>query len=108
MFAMLRAGMVRPMAPRRALTALRALRDCGPLGGMLTSAALQHGDRDAVIDDRGRTSFAELDAQSNAAAHGLRARGLGDGAVLAILCRNHAGALMAYSPPPRRGPVSSS
>ena len=95
LFAMLRAGILRPMAPARALTALRALRNFGPLGGMLTAAALQHGDRDAVIDDRGRTSFAELEAQSNAAAHGLRARGLGDGAVVAILCRNHAGALMA-------------
>jgi fatty-acyl-CoA synthase len=81
--------MLRPAAPPRALTALRALRDFGPLGGMLTAAALQHGDRDALIDDRGRTPFAELQAQSDAAAHGLRARGLGDGAVVAILCRNH-------------------
>jgi hypothetical protein len=47
--------MLRPTAPPRALTALRALRDFGPLGGMLTAAALQHGDRDALIDDGGRT-----------------------------------------------------
>lgn len=95
LLAMIRAGMLRPMGPHRALVALRALRDFGPLGGMRTAAALQHGDRDAVLDDRGRTSFAELEAQSNAAAHGLRARGLGDGAVVAILCRNHVGALIA-------------
>src|SRR5450759_3762696 len=93
--AMTKAGMLRPIAPHRELAALRALRDFGPLGGMPTSAALQHGNRDAVLDDRGRTSFAELEAQSNAVAHGLRARGLGDGAVVAVLCRNHAGALMA-------------
>jgi fatty-acyl-CoA synthase len=92
--AMGRAGMLRPMAPSRALRSLRAVRDFGPLGGALTGAALQHGERDAVLDDRGRISFAELEAQSNAVAHGLRARGLGDGRCVGILCRNHAGALM--------------
>jgi fatty-acyl-CoA synthase len=93
--AMARAGVLRPMAPGRQLRALRAQRDFGAIGGLLGAAALRYGQRVAVIDDRGPTSFAELEAGSNAAARGLRARGLGDGEAVGILCRNHAGALTA-------------
>jgi fatty-acyl-CoA synthase len=92
--AMAKAGVLAPMAPRRQLAALRAQREFGAIGGGLVGAALRYGERAAVLDDRGRTSFCELESGSNAAARGLRARGLGDGAVVGILARNHAGALM--------------
>jgi fatty-acyl-CoA synthase len=93
--AMRRAGALGPTSPSRLLKTLRAVRGFGPLGAGAAIAALRYGERDAVLDDRGRLSFAELEARSNAVAHGLRDRGLCDGACVAILCRNHAGALIA-------------
>ena len=92
--AIARAGALRPIAPLLTPSSLRALRDFGPWG-VLSCVALQHPPRTAVVDDRGRLSFAELEAQSNAVAHGLRARDLDDRGCVAILCLNHAGTLIA-------------
>ncbi|MFF3822651.1 (2,3-dihydroxybenzoyl)adenylate synthase [Streptomyces griseus] len=43
----------------------------------LTSRARAHGDRVALVDDRTRLTYAELDAQTDRLTHGLRELGLG-------------------------------
>jgi 2,3-dihydroxybenzoate-AMP ligase len=56
------------------------------LGGFLTSAALTHADRPAVIDATRRWSFAELDLRAHRLAAGLHGLGLrgGDRVVLQL------------------------
>ncbi|WP_231983670.1 AMP-binding protein [Mycobacterium sp. E2733] len=79
------------MPLRRLPEMSRAMRDYGPTGGAVRTAALRFGDRAALIDERGALSFAELDSRSNALANVWRERGLRGGDGVAILTRNHRG-----------------
>jgi fatty-acyl-CoA synthase len=90
-----RAGMFGLEPPQRTWAMLRALRQYGVLGGQLSVAAIRNGDRTALVDELGELSFAELDRRSNALANAWRARGIGEGTHVAILCRNHRGFLDA-------------
>jgi fatty-acyl-CoA synthase len=84
-----RAGMLRMDRPQRTFAVVRALRRYGILGGELAVAALRHGGRSALADELGELTFSELDRRSNALANAWRARGIGEGTRVAILCRNH-------------------
>ncbi|WP_320672539.1 acyl-CoA synthetase [Patulibacter defluvii] len=86
---LVRAGLIAPVAPHKAVAALRALERWGLLGASIRIAAARHGDRPGVIDDRGTVSFGELDRRSSALANAWTARGLRPGDGVAILCRNH-------------------
>jgi fatty-acyl-CoA synthase len=77
--------------PLRLLDSLRAFDAYGPLGAAITLATAAHGDHRAIVDDRGSLTFAELDRRSNALANELRERGVGPGAGLGIMARNHRG-----------------
>ena len=88
-----RAGMIGADPPRRAVAIFRAIDRLGQLGGAIAIAAIRHGDRVGLIDERGSLTFAELDARSDALTCGLRARGLTEGDGIGILCRNHRGFL---------------
>ena len=59
------------------------------------NAALRHGDRTAIIDERGSLTFQEVEDRANAAANALIARGVKAGDGVAILARNHRGFLDA-------------
>ena len=93
--AVIRAGIIGPELPWKLVELGRALRRYGAVGGAVTAAALRHGDRRALVDERGALSFADLDARSNALANAWRSRGIAEGAGIAILCRNHRGFLDA-------------
>ena len=67
----------------------------GLLGGAVVAGAIRHGDRPAMIDERGRLSYKELDERTNALANAWRGRGLKAGEGVAILARNHRGFLEA-------------
>jgi fatty-acyl-CoA synthase len=88
-----RAGLIGGDPPKRALAVFRALDQLGQLGGAIVVAALKHGERTGLIDERGSLTFTELDARSDALACALRARGIGEGVGVGILCRNHRGFL---------------
>jgi len=90
-----RAGGLRPMPVRGVGRVVRAMRDYGPIGAAVSMAAIRHGDRVALIDDRGPLTFAEVDARSNAVANAWRSRGLRGGDGVGILARNHRGFLDA-------------
>ncbi|BBZ67661.1 fatty-acyl-CoA synthase [Mycolicibacterium insubricum] len=90
-----RRGMIEPSRPDRAVHAARAIRRYGAFGGLLAHAAARYAHAPALTDDAGTVSFAELEAGSNALARGLLARGIGEGAVIALLYRNHRGILLA-------------
>jgi fatty-acyl-CoA synthase len=87
--ALVASGAVVIAPPRRYLRTLRGLAAYGPLGMLVSAGAQLHGDRAAIIDDAGSTTFAELDERSNALANSWLAAGLPAGAGVGILCRNH-------------------
>ena len=65
----------------------------GMLGGAVAAGAIRHGDRRAMIDERGELSYKQLDERSNALANAWREHGLKAGEGVAILVRNHRGFL---------------
>lgn len=58
------------------------------VGDILTRTARRRPAALAVVDGSRRLSYAELDAQVNRLAHGLRSRGYGRGAVLGLVAGN--------------------
>jgi acyl-CoA synthetase (AMP-forming)/AMP-acid ligase II len=82
---------VGPELPHRVAQMLLALERYGMLGGALSAGAIRHGDRTALIDERGELSYKQLDERSNALANSWREHGLKAGEGVAILARNHRG-----------------
>ncbi len=87
--------MVGPELPHRVAQLLRGFERFGLLGGAIVAGGIRHGDRLAVIDERGELSYRQLDERSNALANAWRERGLEPGEGVAILVRNHRGFLEA-------------
>lgn len=87
--ALVASGAVAIAPPQRYVRTLRSLAAYGPLGALVSAGAQLHGDRTAIVDERGSTTFAELDERSNALANAWLAAGLPAGAGIGILCRNH-------------------
>jgi fatty-acyl-CoA synthase len=91
----IRSGVVGPELPHRVAQLLIGFERYGMLGGAITAGAIRHGDRLAIIDERGELTYKELDRRSNALANAWRERGLEAGEGVAILVRNHRGFLEA-------------
>ncbi|MCB0976042.1 MAG: AMP-binding protein [Acidimicrobiales bacterium] len=89
------AGAIGWKEPRSILKTLQAMNKFGAVGGGIVNAALRHGDRIGVIDDRGTLTFRDLDERSNALAAALADRGVREGATIGLLARNHRGLLDA-------------
>lgn len=89
MAALVASGAVAIAPPQRYVRTLRGLGAYGPLGMLVSAGAQLHANRPAVIDDRGSTTFSELDERSDALANAWLAAGLRAGAGVGILCRNH-------------------
>ena len=87
-----RAGVVRVERPDKLVrVGLKMLRwGPTPAAGYGISA-IRTPERPAIHDDRGTITFAELDAETNALAHGLRGLGVKEGDSIAIFCRDHRG-----------------
>jgi len=91
----MRSGMVGIDPPHRWAQMLLALERYGLLGAACVIGATRHGDRLAVIDERGELTYRQLDEHSNAIANAWREHGLEAGEGVAILARNHRGFLEA-------------
>jgi fatty-acyl-CoA synthase len=91
----IRSGLVGPELPHRVAQLGLAFDRFGMLGGAVAAGGIRHGDRTAVIDERGEVSYRELDQRSNALANAWREHGLEPGEGVAILVRNHRGFLDA-------------
>jgi len=87
--ALVRAGMLGIEAPGTLRAIAGAIKDYGSFGSASRIAALRHGELPAIADDRGELTFTELDERVNRLANALRARGLGAGSSVGVLCRNH-------------------
>lgn len=86
---LVRAGVLAPAMPNRAVAQLRILLRYGPtLGGAYAAAAVRAPLRCAVQDETGSRTFAELDQRARAIVRGLIANGIGPEDTLAVLGRN--------------------
>ena len=85
-----RSGLIRPQRPDRIARALRAVQKWGytPATGYISNA-MRYPDDDAIIDDLGRLTFAEVHDRTNRLASGLADAGVVEGDGVAIMCRNH-------------------
>jgi fatty-acyl-CoA synthase len=82
-------------SPKRLVALGFAFERFGLIGGAIASGAIRHGDRTALIDDRGALSYSQLNERTNSLANRWRAEGLKPGEGVAILARNHRGFLEA-------------
>ncbi len=92
---LVRSGLVRPESPHRLAQMVRAFERHGLLAAAVSIGAIRHGERTALIDERGELTYRELHRRSNALANAWRERGLQPGEGVAILVRNHRGLLDA-------------
>src|SRR5450631_2816228 len=85
-------GLLGPAMPDRLLKAGIALWRFGatPAAACAASAA-RYPEAQAIIDERGQVTFAELQLRTNALAHALSDRGVNEGDNVALLARNHRG-----------------
>jgi acyl-CoA synthetase (AMP-forming)/AMP-acid ligase II len=88
-----RSGIVGIEPPHRIAQITLAFERYGMLGATVAIGALRHGDRLAVIDERGELTYEQLHENSNALANAWRERGFKPGEGVAILVRNHRGFL---------------
>ena len=84
------AGLVRPQRPDKIARAVMAVQRWGytPATGYIANAVRYPND-DAIIDDLGRLTFAEVHERTNRLASALADRGVLEGDGVALMCRNH-------------------
>jgi fatty-acyl-CoA synthase len=92
---MCRAGLVPLLRPDHGLRSLLSVQRFGFLVGANDAALHRHPDRVALVDERGPLTHRELDSRSTALARAWSRRGLRCGSVVAVLCRNHRGLVLA-------------
>jgi fatty-acyl-CoA synthase len=89
-------GMVQPMRPDRVARTLMALRRWGPTpAAAYTASAIRYPERQAIVDEKGTLTFAQIDRRTNALARALARAGIREQDAVAIMCRNHRGFIEA-------------
>jgi fatty-acyl-CoA synthase len=90
------AGMITPDRPDRLLGLVQAIRKWGntPAAGYAAAAA-RYPDNDAIVDELGRLTFAEVDDRTNRLASAFADAGILEGDQVALMCRNHRGFIEA-------------
>ncbi|WP_116047473.1 acyl-CoA synthetase [Amycolatopsis palatopharyngis] len=74
---------------------LVAVRKFGPFAGSTQIAARRDSTAVGLVDELGPLTFKQLDLRSNALARAWSERGLAPGSVIAALCRDHRGLVLA-------------
>ena len=90
--AVARTGFLRPVRPDRMVRMMREARKWGlTVAAMTALSAARYPSGTAIIDERGRLTWEELDRRTTTLARRLVDAGVGSGTVVGILCRNHRG-----------------
>ncbi|HEY2536218.1 MAG TPA: acyl-CoA synthetase [Solirubrobacteraceae bacterium] len=85
-------GMVEPMRPDKIVRSLSALRRWGPTpAASCRMMSIRYPEREALVDERGTLTFAEVERRANALARVLAKAGVSEQDDVAIMCRNHRG-----------------
>src|SRR6266404_2360212 len=74
-------------------------------GDVLRRAAAAHPDKTAIVDDRTRLSYRQLDDMATCLAEALRRRGIGPGDVIASVLPNRAEAAVLFGAANRLGAI---
>jgi fatty-acyl-CoA synthase len=77
------------------IRSLIAVRKFGPFAGSNQIAARRDSTAVGLVDELGPLTFKQLDLRSNALARAWSARGIAPGSVIAALCRDHRGLVLA-------------
>jgi acyl-CoA synthetase (AMP-forming)/AMP-acid ligase II len=93
---LVRAGVLSPGRPDRVVRQLRALRTWGAtIAGGYAAANERVPDAVAIVDERGPTTFREMNLRGRELARDLHRAGVGAGSRVGLLCRNHSGFVQA-------------
>ncbi|WP_228771854.1 acyl-CoA synthetase [Actinokineospora iranica] len=90
---MRKAGLVPFSRPDHILRSLVAVRRLGPIAGAAQVAATRDQTAVGLVDELGALTFHQLDIRSNALARALAEQGVTDKSVVALLARDHRGAV---------------
>ncbi|GAA3052674.1 fatty-acyl-CoA synthase [Actinokineospora globicatena] len=90
---MRQAGLVPLSRPDHVLGSMIAMRRLGPIAGAARIAATRDDAAIGLVDERGNLTFAQLDRRSNALARAFAERGVTAESVVALLARDHRGAV---------------
>ncbi|TDV51998.1 fatty-acyl-CoA synthase [Actinophytocola oryzae] len=88
-----RAGLAPVTRPDQSLRSLLVLRKLGPIAGAARVAARRDHRAVGLVDELGPLTYRQIDTRSNALARAFMANGLGAGSVIALLARDHRGAV---------------
>jgi fatty-acyl-CoA synthase len=88
-----RAGLAPLNRPDQALRSLLTLRKLGPIAGAAQVAADRDDTAVAIVDELGPLTYQQLTTRANALARAFAERGLGAGSVIALMARDHRGAV---------------
>ncbi|WP_285500590.1 acyl-CoA synthetase [Actinokineospora sp. NBRC 105648] len=88
-----RAGLVPLGRPDHVLRSMIAVRRLGPIAGAARVAATRDHRAIGLVDEQGPLTFRQLDRRSNALARAFAARGVTAASVVALLARDHRGAV---------------
>ncbi|GAB3874831.1 hypothetical protein GCM10029964_017480 [Kibdelosporangium lantanae] len=86
-----RAGLVPIPRFDEGIRALLYVKQIGPVAGAVRMSAKRGPHRPGLVDERGPLTFAQLEHRSNALARAWSERGLHEGSVVGVLCRDHRG-----------------
>lgn len=91
-----RSGLLGPYAPWRIPAIGEAIHRYGvSLGAVYALGAALRPDHIAAVDERGASTFAEMESRTSTIAAALADAGIGEGDEVALLCRNHRNFLAA-------------
>jgi fatty-acyl-CoA synthase len=79
------------------IQAAKLTRAYGPQATMTILGGRRYPTLPAIVDERGTLTFAQVDDQSWALAHGLQSLGVAAGSVVGLLCRDHRGLVIAMA-----------
>jgi fatty-acyl-CoA synthase len=84
------AGLIKPERPDRTIRALLQIQRWGytPAAGYAANAQ-RYGNEDAIIDELGHVTFAEVHDRTNRLANAWSDAGIVEGDSIGIMCRNH-------------------
>src|SRR3954451_15250129 len=84
------AGLIKPERPDKTVRALLQIQRWGytPAAGYAANAS-RYGNDDAIIDELGHLTFAEVDDRTNRLANAWSDAGIVEGDSIGIMCRNH-------------------
>jgi fatty-acyl-CoA synthase len=79
------------------LQTVKNARVYGPQATMAIQGGRKFPSLPAIVDEHGTLSYKQVDEMSNALAHGLKSLGVDEASVVGLLCRDHAGLVVAMA-----------